>query len=135
MRAKILKITLLTVPALVLLLALLIVPQLELPMSTGTYKVGQTVFSWVDKSRPEVMTDDPNDFREVIATIWYPAKPGTGSKGPYFPGLSTISKALVESGEVGPWEVFGLQFIRSRSEEHTSELQSQSNLVCRLLLE
>src|SRR5688572_31223291 len=26
-------------------------------------------------------------------------------------------------------------FLRSRSEEHTSELQSQSNLVCRLLLE
>src|SRR2546430_12466605 len=29
--------------------------------------------------------------------------------------------------EIGP--------IRDRSEEHTSELQSQSNLVCRLLLE
>src|SRR5256886_11585164 len=28
-----------------------------------------------------------------------------------------------------------LQARRSRSEEHTSELQSQSNLVCRLLLE
>src|SRR2546430_14045724 len=28
-----------------------------------------------------------------------------------------------------------LEAIRSRSEEHTSELQSQSNLVCRLLLE
>src|SRR5256886_10295411 len=26
-------------------------------------------------------------------------------------------------------------FLRLRSEEHTSELQSQSNLVCRLLLE
>src|SRR2546427_8880926 len=26
-------------------------------------------------------------------------------------------------------------FLRVRSEEHTSELQSQSNLVCRLLLE
>src|SRR5688572_31937250 len=26
-------------------------------------------------------------------------------------------------------------FLRCRSEEHTSELQSQSNLVCRLLLE
>src|SRR5256886_8519549 len=26
-------------------------------------------------------------------------------------------------------------FTRTRSEEHTSELQSQSNLVCRLLLE
>src|SRR2546430_13164536 len=29
----------------------------------------------------------------------------------------------------------GLGSQRSRSEEHTSELQSQSNLVCRLLLE
>src|SRR2546430_8503383 len=27
------------------------------------------------------------------------------------------------------------QAVRNRSEEHTSELQSQSNLVCRLLLE
>src|SRR2546430_12438991 len=26
-------------------------------------------------------------------------------------------------------------FLKTRSEEHTSELQSQSNLVCRLLLE
>src|SRR5688572_32044515 len=30
---------------------------------------------------------------------------------------------------------FGSGFHRFRSEEHTSELQSQSNLVCRLLLE
>src|SRR2546430_5734266 len=28
-----------------------------------------------------------------------------------------------------------LRFLEIRSEEHTSELQSQSNLVCRLLLE
>src|SRR2546430_7102732 len=27
------------------------------------------------------------------------------------------------------------QYVNDRSEEHTSELQSQSNLVCRLLLE
>src|SRR2546427_1229 len=29
----------------------------------------------------------------------------------------------------------GIHVVASRSEEHTSELQSQSNLVCRLLLE
>src|SRR2546430_13585555 len=34
---------------------------------------------------------------------------------------------------LGSGPLFGLQV--SRSEEHTSELQSQSNLVCRLLLE
>src|SRR2546430_11420010 len=31
--------------------------------------------------------------------------------------------------------LFGLLTILARSEEHTSELQSQSNLVCRLLLD
>src|SRR2546430_4099450 len=31
--------------------------------------------------------------------------------------------------------VFNRSFAAARSEEHTSELQSQSNLVCRLLLE
>src|SRR5690606_40480616 len=34
-------------------------------------------------------------------------------------------------------DIFGLQFAQDlgRSEEHTSELQSRENLVCRLLLE
>src|SRR2546430_11300315 len=32
-----------------------------------------------------------------------------------------------------PWRA--VRYARARSEEHTSELQSQSNLVCRLLLE
>src|SRR2546430_11830865 len=38
---------------------------------------------------------------------------------------------------VGRWLVTrdGFDFLAYRSEEHTSELQSQSNLVCRLLLE
>src|SRR2546430_12680860 len=37
---------------------------------------------------------------------------------------------------VGPWQERGHGGYRGiRSEEHTSELQSQSNLVCRLLLE
>src|SRR2546430_2360255 len=33
------------------------------------------------------------------------------------------------------WSIVGIRQTLGRSEEHTSELQSQSNLVCRLLLE
>src|SRR5256885_8225778 len=42
-----------------------------------------------------------------------------------------------EPEEVERREVFGITFEqkRNRSEEHTSELQSPCNLVCRLLLE
>src|SRR2546430_7413999 len=43
------------------------------------------------------------------------------------------AKAQTVSGVVLPRH--GVSFISVRSEEHTSELQSQSNLVCRLLLE
>src|SRR5688572_31164977 len=34
-----------------------------------------------------------------------------------------------------PWSQRRRRWLAGRSEEHTSELQSQSNLVCRLLLE
>src|SRR2546430_15267003 len=41
-------------------------------------------------------------------------------------GVGYVHDVLVRSNSIEP---------RHRSEEHTSELQSQSNLVCRLLLE
>src|SRR5690606_41557510 len=44
-------------------------------------------------------------------------------------GASRPLRRCCDSGEQA------LQYRRSRSEEHTSELQSRENLVCRLLLE
>src|SRR2546430_10237126 len=41
----------------------------------------------------------------------------------------------IPTAEGGGGVIHDLLFRRLRSEEHTSELQSQSNLVCRLLLE
>src|SRR2546430_7525531 len=55
-----------------------------------------------------------------------------------FRSLLLVSAGLVGIVTVGGWSVEqGAQIvsIAYRSEEHTSELQSQSNLVCRLLLE
>src|SRR5688572_4228088 len=50
-------------------------------------------------------------------------------------GLGDV-KMMAMLGAVIGWEpLFPLFVLASRSEEHTSELQSQSNLVCRLLLE
>src|SRR2546427_1329351 len=55
--------------------------------------------------------------------------------------ISPVGRAIAErirrpGGGALPADVRGeLDELRSRSEEHTSELQSQSNLVCRLLLE
>src|SRR2546427_7740402 len=72
-------------------------------------------------------------FRSVLATV---------------PGVADL--AIVQSAELPQVHIvvdrqaiarYGLnvadvrEVVETRSEEHTSELQSQSNLVCRLLLE
>src|SRR2546430_13548160 len=50
------------------------------------------------------------------------------------PELFHRSRAFDRDGDHGADRIHGLTR-KQRSEEHTSELQSQSNLVCRLLLE
>src|SRR5438270_10620269 len=47
---------------------------------------------------------------------------------------TTLFRSWTSCKKFWPNAFFGAR-PRSRSEEHTSELQSQSNLVCRLLLE
>src|SRR5438034_8645115 len=48
--------------------------------------------------------------------------------------LGLLEAALGESGDVATWDA-AVPRPAARSEEHTSELQSHSDLVCRLLLE
>src|SRR2546430_12677361 len=50
----------------------------------------------------------------------------------YFPGPQELNTALTAADKAGESATIAPTL---RSEEHTSELQSQSNLVCRLLLE
>src|SRR2546430_6111633 len=52
--------------------------------------------------------------------------------GPLPLGRPGAARRLAAADASGAQEIRGR---RGRSEEHTSELQSQSNLVCRLLLE
>src|SRR5438270_9849523 len=52
---------------------------------------------------------------------------------------TTLFRSVVSLERAGPQKApsafWGARHASHRSEEHTSELQSQSNLVCRLLLE
>ena len=70
----------------------------ELPAPSGPYAVGLQTFHWVDTSRSEVFTDDPNDRREVTVHVWYPAQPRAGATpAPYysdFPDLKNVKTGL-----------------------------------------
>ena len=52
----------------------MLVPIFHFPKPTGSYAIGTVTYHWVDLSRPELFTTDPNDHRELMAQVWYPAK-------------------------------------------------------------
>src|SRR5439155_24582829 len=71
-------------------------------------------------------------------------QPGSLPRGPlrHYRGATTRSKPLLDSGSAwwlprGRFSIMTKRtsWQRTRSEEHTSELQSRGHLVCRLLLE
>src|SRR5688572_32085788 len=62
-----------------------------------------------------------SDLSPAAAPVWVPLRRRTRRPAP--------------AGRRRPRRGGGASVVGDRSEEHTSELQSQSNLVCRLLLE
>jgi predicted dienelactone hydrolase len=52
----------------------IVLPVFRLPPPTGPYAIGTLTYHWVDAHRGEVFSADPNDQRELMVQIWYPAK-------------------------------------------------------------
>src|SRR5690606_40944411 len=57
------------------------------------------------------------------------------SNNSYFYPSASLSYVFTDHLELPSWINMGKLRLSRRSEEHTSELQSRENLVCRLLLE
>src|SRR3989454_4598191 len=66
-------------------------------------------------------------------TLFRSLEDGKGSGGKLEP-LARFAPVRIQRGEQA-LEAFRMVELQKRSEEHTSELQSPCNLVCRLLLE
>lgn len=72
---------------------LLPVPELTKPQ--GDYKVGTRIFRWVDNSRDEQITSDPNDKRNVVVQAWYPAEENAkAAHSDYLDGLGHLPEKV-----------------------------------------
>lgn len=58
-------------------------PDVELPMPTGSFPVGTRRYAFRDESRPDTITPDPDDRRELVVQVWYPAADSAGPPVPY----------------------------------------------------
>ena len=70
----------------------------SLPTPTGRYDVGRASFDWVDRNRPEVITSAPDDFREIMVYVWYPAVGDGRVAGPYMPAAELLRPIATRIG-------------------------------------
>ncbi len=78
----------------------------SLPDPTGPRSVGTTVWHWIDSARPDEVTPDPGDVREIMAQAWYPAQvaPETtpAPYAPLYPGLDHVQTRSHPAAPVAP---------------------------------
>lgn len=55
-----------------------------LPEPAGPHQVGSEIFRWTDTARPETLTANAADRRQVVAQAWYPTDASGGKSVPYF---------------------------------------------------
>lgn len=59
---------------------------------TGPYAIGTVTYHWIDANRDEIFTADPNDRRELIVQVWYPARDNPSApRAPYMPDGSVLA--------------------------------------------
>ncbi|MAT96773.1 MAG: hypothetical protein CL608_06490 [Anaerolineaceae bacterium] len=71
-------------------------PVPRLPDATGPYAVGTFTAYLVDNSRQETYTEDPNDNRELMVQVWYPAANRDGEPAQYMPDLDVAGPVIAE---------------------------------------
>lgn len=70
-------------------------PVFHFPRPRGPYQIGTLTYHWVDTSRHEIFSADPNAHRELMAQVWYPAKKNSSSaRAPYVQGVGALSPVL-----------------------------------------
>jgi predicted dienelactone hydrolase len=58
----------------------IIIPVFHLPVPTGQYQIGTTNLYLADNTRFEIFTPNPDDHREFMVRVWYPAQVEPGSR-------------------------------------------------------
>lgn len=63
----------------------------KLPAPSGPFGIGRVGYDWVDPSRPDRYSSDPNAHRELMVYFWYPtSRKSADANGAYFPGAQQM---------------------------------------------
>jgi hypothetical protein len=84
----------------------MVLPVFHFPRPSGPYQIGTVTYHWVDRSRHEIFSSDPNASRELMAQVWYPAvRTPSSARAPYVTDAQTLSASVARQLHL-PWFIF-----------------------------
>lgn len=93
-----------------------ILPVFRFPAPSGPYDVGTLTYHWVDFGRPEVLTATPEDRRELMVQIWYPAEGDPSSpRAPYIEDADVVAPALARFVRLPAFTLAHLKYVTSNA--------------------
>ncbi len=94
----------------------LLFPVPRVPLLTGPYPIGTIIFHLVDGNRPEIYTDDPNDMRELMVQVWYPATlEDSAVPGPWMVEAAVAGPAIARRLDLPGFLLDHLQLVRTHA--------------------
>lgn len=94
----------------------IVLPVFRFPHPSGPYEIGTLTYHWVDTDRPEVFTADPDDRRELMVQIWYPAKGGPSSpRAPYIQDADAVTSAFARLFDVPEFLLGNLKHVTTNA--------------------
>ncbi|MBI3158448.1 MAG: hypothetical protein HYZ26_02480 [Chloroflexi bacterium] len=96
-----------------------ILPVPRLPALPGAYAVGSALFHWTDTARAEAYSAEPDDFREMMVQIWYPAQAdGDSQPAPYLDNFDVAIPAFADTLGVPAFTLEHLRLVRTHATEN-----------------
>lgn len=97
------------------LLLIWLLPVINLPTPDGPYPVGTTVRHLVDESRLEFYSDEPDDPREIVYQLWYPADPNSGVPAPWTREPEVLTPALARILRLPDFTLGYLRYVQANA--------------------
>lgn len=94
----------------------ILLPVFKVDSTFGPYSVGTVTYHWTDASREEILTDTPNDRRELLVQVWYPAQiDQASSKALYIPEYRQFGQAMQQEYRIPAFIFHYLRHVKTNS--------------------
>ncbi len=73
----------------------MLVPVFRFERPSGRYAIGTVTYHWIDSSRADAFAASPNERRQLMVQLWYPADAGAAApSAPYMPDADVVTAAF-----------------------------------------